>query len=142
MLARKLNICIQSLLMLTSARPSIPHHFFSSIVLIKFHYLWFIVGQSTGVAQPVVEAKPKSHKYSGTHFRSSSSFSVFYFFFIPITKFFTLVIITFLCSHIKCTYYSFSFSHHHHLLPSGCNGCWGDNYFTKTLSIILSLFAI
>ena len=38
--------------------------------------------------------------------------------------------------------HSFFSAYHYHLLPSGRDGCWGDFYFTKTLSIILSLFAV
>ena len=35
---------------------------------------------------------------------------------------------------------AFSSFDHHHLLPSGCNGCWGDYYTTKPLTLILSSF--
>ena len=38
------------------------------------------------------------------------------------------------------TQHCFSSFNHHHLLPSGHNGCWGDYYTTKPLTLILSSF--
>ena len=51
----------------------------------------------------------------------------------------------FLCSHkldIRVGLYSFSFLNHHHLPSSGCDGCWGDYYTTKPLTLILSSFTL